>query len=281
MQRSFSPDSLFDEDNDDPPVATRTCPPIPGLYIFPDLLPPDIASKFQHLHLQTQVSKSQCYFFFTLGQTLCDIAKEDIFAGGTRDQVMLFEAPNNDTSDSSLPGYIHRLLSTLSSLLSSDTHTLPPHLHHLLFSQPLSRQAIINLYPAGTGITPHIDLVGRYADGVVGCSVIGGCVMTFSKASQSQSQNQSQSEENQEQGRHDVYLPPRSVYILSGPARWDWTHGIEARSEDVVERKPRHGPRPKCEFEKQEMEMETETILRDLRLSITFRWLRPGANVLS
>ncbi|KIR75331.1 hypothetical protein I310_00018 [Cryptococcus deuterogattii CA1014] len=87
---------------------------------------------------------------------------------------MLFEAPNDDTSDSSLPGYIHRLLSTLSSLLSSDTHTLPPHLHHLLFSQPLSRQAIINLYPAGTGITPHIDLVGRYADGVVGCSVIGG-----------------------------------------------------------------------------------------------------------
>lgn len=103
--------------------------------------------------------------------------------------------------------------------------------------------------------------------------------MTFSKASQSQ--NQSQSEENQEQGRHDVYLPPRSVYILSGPARWDWTHGIEARLKDVVERKPRHGPRPKCEFEKQEMEMETETILRDLRLSITFRWLKPGANVLS
>lgn len=221
------------------------------------------------------------YFFFILGQTVCDIAKADIFAGGTRDQVMLFEAPNDDRSDSSLPGYIHRLLSTLSSLVSSDTHTLPPHLHHLLFSQPLSRQAIINLYPAGTGITPHIDLVGRYADGVVGCSVIGGCVMTFSKASQSQSQSQSQSEENREERRHDVYLPPRSVYILSGPARWDWTHGIEARSEDVVERKPRHGPRPNCEFEKQEIEMETETILRDLRLSITFRWLKPGANVLS
>ncbi|KAE8539109.1 hypothetical protein D1P53_005480 [Cryptococcus gattii VGV] len=270
MQRSSSPDSLFDEHNDDPPIATRTCPPIPGLYIFPGLLPRDIAS-----------------------QTLCDIAEADIFVGGTRDQVMLFESPPlNDTSDSSLPGYIHRLLFTLSSLLShatpaTPTHTppLPAQLHHLLFSQPLARQAIINLYPAGTGITPHIDLVGRYADGVVGCSIIGGCAMTFSKAvasvaSQSQSQTQSQSQgqrENREE-RYNVYLPPRSVYILSGPARWDWTHGIEARCEDVVERKPKPGSRYKCELEK---EMETETILRDLRLSITFRWLKHGANVLS
>lgn len=185
---------------------------------------------------------------------------------------MLFEAPN-DTSGTSFPGYIHRLLSTLSSLLP-----LAPHLHRLLFSQPLSRQAIINLYPAGTGITPHIDLVGRYADGVVGCSVIGGCVMTFSKvsvASVASVANQSQDEEKQEE-RHDVYLPPRSVYVLSGPARWDWTHGIDARSEDVVERK---GKRYKCKLEKEEM--GTETILRDLRLSITFRWLKPGANVLS
>ncbi|ADV22196.1 Hypothetical Protein CGB_D9610C [Cryptococcus gattii WM276] len=255
MQRSSSPDSLFDEHNDDPPIATRTCPPIPGLYIFPGLLPPDIAS-----------------------QTLCDIAEADIFLGGTRDQVMLFEAPPpNDTSHSSLPGYIHRLLSTLSCLLSRDTPTLTlaPHLHRLLFSQPLARQAIINLYPAGTGIAPHIDLVGRYADGVVGCSVIGGCVMTFSRAVASQGQSQGQRE-----NRHDVYLPPRSVYILSGPARWDWTHGIEARSEDVVERKPKPKSQPgyKCELEK---EMGTETILRDLRLSITFRWLKPGANVLS
>lgn len=214
------------------------------------------------------------------GQTLCDIAEADIFLGGTRDQVMLFEAPPpNDTSHSSLPGYIHRLLSTLSCLLSRDTPTLTlaPHLHRLLFSQPLARQAIINLYPAGTGIAPHIDLVGRYADGVVGCSVIGGCVMTFSRAVASQGQGQSQ---GQRENRHDVYLPPRSVYILSGPARWDWTHGIEARSEDVVERKsqPKSQPGYRCELEK---EMETETILRDLRLSITFRWLKPGANVLS
>lgn len=215
-------------------------------------------------------SMSLIVAYFATGQTVCDIAEADVFAGGTRDQAMLFEAPN-DTSCSSLPGYIHRLLSTLSSLLSPDTPAIPlaPHLHRLLFSQPLSRQAIINLYPAGTGITPHIDLMGRYADGVVGCSVIGGCVMTFSRVSESQG------EENREE-RHDVYLPPRSVYVLSGPARWDWTHGIEARSEDVVGRKREPY---KCELEKEEM--GTETILRDLRLSITFRWLKPGANVLS
>lgn len=52
MQRSSSPDSLFKDDQDDehtlhPPVAKRTCPPIPGLYVFPGLLPEDIASEFR------------------------------------------------------------------------------------------------------------------------------------------------------------------------------------------------------------------------------------------
>lgn len=174
---------------------------------------------------------------------------------------MLFESPN-----SSLPAFIRRLLSTLSSLLAppfplttpsllASPSPLPPHLHPLLFAQPLPRQAIINLYPAGTGIAPHVDLLRRYADGVVGCSVVGGCVMTFTRI-------------GREHERYDVYLPPRSVYILSGPARWDWTHGIEPRLEDVVERENRHLDQP-------------ETILRDLRLSVTFRWLKPGADVLS
>lgn len=170
---------------------------------------------------------------------------------------MLFEAPKQTDRDasSSLPDYIRHLLSTLSSLLAEPA-ALPPHLHRLLFSQPLARQAIINLYPGGTGITPHVDLVGRYADGVVGCSVVGGCVMTFAPTTTSKGQD-----------RHHVYLPPRTIYVLSGPARWDWTHGIEPRVEDVVEREDRH--------------LEPETILRDLRLSVTFRWLKPGADVLS
>lgn len=42
MERPRSPDSLFG-DPPPPPVARRTCPPIPGLYIFPALLPDDIA----------------------------------------------------------------------------------------------------------------------------------------------------------------------------------------------------------------------------------------------
>lgn len=190
------------------------------------------------------------------GQTLRDIGDADLFAGGTRDQVMLFQSPN-----SSLPAFIHRLLSTLSSLLAPPS-PLPPHLHALLFAQPLPRQAIINLYPAGTGIAPHVDLLRRYADGVVGCSVVGGCVMTFTRI-------------GREHERYDVYLPPRSIYILSGPARWDWTHGIEPRLEDVVERENRH-----LERENRHLD-QPETILRDLRLSVTFRWLKPGADVLS
>lgn len=85
-----------------------------------------------------------------------------------------------------------------------------------------------------------------------------------------------------EHERYDVYLPPRSIYILSGPARWDWTHGIEPRLEDVVERENRHleGENRHLEQENRHLD-QPETILRDLRLSVTFRWLKPGADVLS
>lgn len=38
-----SADSLFDEDDGADEVASRDAPPIPGLYVFPGLLPRDVA----------------------------------------------------------------------------------------------------------------------------------------------------------------------------------------------------------------------------------------------
>jgi alkylated DNA repair dioxygenase AlkB len=154
---------------------------------------------------------------------------------------MLFTPPPASAS-STLPLHLDSLLGSVSSLLHDH---LPGDVHQTVFSQSLARQAILNLYPPGQGITPHIDLPNRYADGILGISLIGGTVMDFT---------------HEKHGRHSVYLPSRSVYVLSGEARWDWKHGIEGRDRDVV---------------------DGVTILRDIRVSVTFRWMKQGGDVLS
>jgi len=230
--RGASPDSLFDElDEDDCGVASRSSPPIPGLWVFPSLLHPGDA---KHI--------------------LDSLAEEDVFNGGSRNQIMLFSSP--PPSAASMPGCAISLLETLESLLEP---FLPSNTLELVFHQPLARQVILNLYLPGEGISPHVDLPGRYADGILGVSLTGGCVMSFTRGIGGESKDKDGREE-----RHDVYLPPRTVYVLSGEARWEWAHGIEGRMEDVVDT---HGGR--------------ETLLRDTRVSVTFRWMKEGAEVLS
>lgn len=138
-----------------------------------------------------------------------------------------------------------RVLDDVSQLLGS---LLPVDITDTLFEQPLARQVILNLYPPGQGISSHIDLPNRYADGIIGVSLLGGCVMAFRRGDE----------------RYGICLPERTVYVMTGEARWEWSHGIEGRMEDVVE-----GQRG------------VETKLRGTRVSMTFRWMRDGADVLS
>jgi alkylated DNA repair dioxygenase AlkB len=157
---------------------------------------------------------------------------------------MLFTRP--DPHPSSLPRYLTELLDAISNLLK---YPVPPETMDVLFDQSLARQVILNLYPPGQGISPHIDLPNRYADGIIGVSLLGGCTMVFERDGE----------------RYDVYLPERTVYVLTGEARWEWSHGIEGRLEDKVRGKG---------------EEEVETRLRSTRVSVTFRWMRDGADVL-
>ncbi|KAF9780043.1 hypothetical protein BJ322DRAFT_305973 [Thelephora terrestris] len=126
-----------------------------------------------------------------------------------------------------------------------------------------SRQAIINLYHPGEGISDHIDLLGRYDDGIVGVSLISGCVMRFGKPDHGHHRDPLSHQDHQ---YTNLYLPPRSVVALVGDARYKWTHGIPSRRLDLVQEQSRHDP-------------ERSTWLdRQLRLSVTFRWLLPGAD---
>lgn len=80
-------------------------------------------------------------------------------------------------------------------------------------------QAIVNEYLPGQGISSHVDCVPCFADTIASLSLGSGAMMQFVNG----------------QEKHDLYLKPRSLIILSGPARYEWTHAIPARKSDVVD----------------------------------------------
>lgn len=62
---------------------------------------------------------------------------------------------------------------------------------------------------------------------------------------------------------YSVYLPARSIIVMSGESRFKWTHGIARVKEDIVE--SNDGVR--------------SNLARGERLSVTYRWLLAGADV--
>ena len=132
-----------------------------------------------------------------------------------------------------------------------------------------SRQAIINLYHPGEGISDHVDLLDRYDDGIVGLSFISGCVMRFRMPDQGQ-HHDPLSHQQVDPQYTNLYLPPRSILTFVGDARYKWTHGIPSRPLDLVQ--DEFEPRSTHGGEK------SSWLDRQLRLSVTFRWLLPGAD---
>jgi alkylated DNA repair dioxygenase AlkB len=167
---------------------------------------------------------------------------------------MLFTSGQGSTPK--FPTYLQDLPALLEELvkplLPAATVTA---LFHPSITDASSRQIILNLYRPGEGITPHIDLPGRYADGIMGVCLGSGCVMDFEK----------REGDDQLDGTDDysVYMPARTVYCMTGDARWRWAHGIPSRDRDLVEDQG-----------------IVSTILRDVRISITLRWMKPGAEIL-
>ena len=173
------------------------------------------------------------------------------------------------TCQSGLPPILNSLLSTICELLRGQ---LPAETHALLFPPPEApvrvRQAIVNLYNSGEGISPHVDLLKRFGDGIIGISFGSGSVMNFRKqrsGEPDEAQVDEQSRNEFDKSKWDLYLPERSIIVLSGDARYKWTHGIEGRTQDLVE----------AANDKEGV----ECIERGVRMSVTFRWLLPGAEI--
>ncbi|KAG9017673.1 hypothetical protein FRB90_000318 [Tulasnella sp. 427] len=290
MSRETAPqsddDSLFGDGEDHKQQATqaeasnaakRRIPPdvqIEGLYFDPDVCIPE------------QVALN----------LLENIKEKDYFRGGTVNQLMLFErsyefdglhgaspsqaelAQSNlrgdtgsvstsepvsepEPNSSSLPAFLVDLLSVLSDVLRPH---IPNSTYDLLFPSAAgegkrkpARQAILNLYRPGEGITPHVDLLKRFGDGIIIVSLGSGTVMRLARVG------------GAEEEKVDLRLEPRSILVLEKDARYKWTHGIPARKGDWVEN----------DMILSEDDDRAFWVERGVRVSITLRWLLPGAEI--
>jgi alkylated DNA repair dioxygenase AlkB len=136
---------------------------------------------------------------------------------------------------------------------------------------PRARQAIINLYRPGEGISPHVDLLRRFGDGIVGVSLgDGGVAMRFARAEAEarDTAGDASADAGEDGNEYEVWLPSGSVLVLTEEARYEWTHGIAPRSRDKVE--------VVAAGEGDDGWMWQE---RGVRVSVTFRWLLPGADI--
>ena len=97
-------------------------------------------------------------------------------------------------------------------------------------------QVIVNEYLPGQGIAAHIDREHCFGEQIATVSLGSHCVMRFENKRLDQ--------------KIDVELQPRSLTMITGDARYKWTHSIPARKSDSL---------------------RGERVLRGRRLSLTFR----------
>ena len=89
-------------------------------------------------------------------------------------------------------------------------------------SFPNINQMTVNKYAPGEGIGSHVDTPSAFGDGLISISLNSGIVMEFRKVSSSDGDS-----------RKLVYLPRRSLLLMSGPARYEWKHMIVTRMTDT------------------------------------------------
>lgn len=104
---------------------------------------------------------------------------------------------------------------------------------------PAIDQVTVNEYTPGVGIAPHVDAHSSFTGSILSLSLLGSCCMVFRKAYvatghgaahviSSQGSDDGcggQPWEEQWKGQDRevvVFLPPRSLLLMSGEARYAW-----------------------------------------------------------
>ena len=105
-------------------------------------------------------------------------------------------------------------------------------------------QCTINEYPPGIGISRHIDTHSCFTDTIVSISLMSPTVMYFID------------ETSLIKEKIPIYLPERSILIISGEARYKYSHSIPYRKTDI--------------------DVINKVVYRNKRLSITLRKTKKG-----
>lgn len=100
-------------------------------------------------------------------------------------------------------------------------------------------QLTINEYLPGQGISDHVDHIGHFGPEIACITVGSGCEITFKSLDTIDT--------------FSLYVEPNSLYVLTGDARYRWTHAVVPRKSDVVQGK---------------------RVVRGIRYSLTYRTLR-------
>ena len=87
-------------------------------------------------------------------------------------------------------------------------------------SYPDLNQLTVNHYKPGEGIGSHVDTPSAFDDGLISISLNGGITMEFRNVADHALKKL-------------VYLPPRSLVLMSGAARYEWEHMIVTRRTDT------------------------------------------------
>ncbi|KAL8137110.1 hypothetical protein V2J09_003111 [Rumex salicifolius] len=109
-------------------------------------------------------------------------------------------------------------------------------------------QLTVNEYPPGVGLSPHIDTHSAFEDAIFSLSLAGPCIMELRryedgmwKSEHPTNEVDMMTEETMEHSisllRKAIYLPPRSLLVLSGEGRYAWHHYIPHHKFDLVKDK--------------------------------------------
>ena len=99
-------------------------------------------------------------------------------------------------------------------------------------------QLTVNEYERGVGLAPHVDTHSAFGPVLLSASLAGSAVMEFRLLEGSRDGTPTR--------RAAIHLPPRSLLVMTGEARYRWQHYVPHRKRDSVageaervEREPR------------------------------------------
>ncbi|URE18978.1 2OG-Fe(II) oxygenase superfamily [Musa troglodytarum] len=104
-------------------------------------------------------------------------------------------------------------------------------------------QLTVNEYPCGVGLSPHIDTHSAFDEFIFSLSTAGPCIMEFRRYPEgtwchpTASVNEIHEDSpllSSNFTRKAIFLPPRSMLLMSGEGRYAWHHYIRHRKVDPV-----------------------------------------------